>query len=238
MYTHHLVFCSLVDGEPYIVAASISSWHYNIYRCSVDAFPHGQAIGWEDRASKDGTSIARVVSALIPTDAHGYYSDREMVDVQWSPQGLNAIFNLYNSRREGAAPRAYTHITFQPTASLYPPTLPQAGSPIIVETMLEGQICSYHGHHSPWLCASTQSGNYKAIIIHDEFAESDHAGSRAFLHLLQFDGDLERPKVHDRQLELPFYIDLLEVHAIAIDERRGVIYLSHGFGHLFTVPYG
>ena len=160
-----------------------------------------------------------------------------MVDVQWSPQGLNAMFNLYDDGCEGAAPRAYTHISFLPTASLHPPTSPQAGSPTIVEKILGGKICSYHGH-SPWLYASTQSGNYKAIIIHDDFSELDSTRSPASLHLLQFDGDLESPSIHDRRLELPFYIDLLEIYAIAIDERRGVTYLSHGSGHLFTVPYG
>jgi len=186
----------------------------------------------------DDTSIARVISAPIPTDAHEHYSDREMVDVQWSPQGFNAMFNLYNDSREGAAPRAYTHISFLPTASLCPPMSPQVGSsPIILETMLEGKIYSYHGH-SPWLFASTQSGNYKAVIIHDDFAEPDNARSHASLHLLQFDGNLEIPSVQDRQLELPFYVDLLDIYAIAVDERRGVIYLSHGSGHLFTVPYG
>ena len=237
MYTDRIVFCSIVNGDPYIVAASGSCWHYNIYRFSLDALPPGQATGWKDGVSKDGPSIARVFSALIPINAHEHYSDRETVDVQWSPQGLSAMFNLYNNDREGAAPRAYTHISFLPTASLYSPVSPQADTPIIVEKMLEGKICSYHGH-SPWLCASTQSGNYKAVIIHDDFAEPNNARSPASFHLLQFDCDLESPGVHDRQLELPFYIDLLEIYAIAIDERRGVIYLSHGSGHLFTVPYG
>jgi len=146
--------------------------------------------------------------------------------------------STYN--REGA-PLAYRQISFLPTASLCPPTSTQVGSSsIIVETIIEGTIS-----HSPYVrsgfVASTQSGNYKAIIIHHNHKFSDLHNARPLtsLHLLQFNGDLESPSVHnrDRRLELPSYIDLFDIHSIAIDERRGVIYLSNGFGHLFTVPY-
>jgi len=227
-----------VNGWPCII--TVADGRYNVYRFSLDALPRGQATGWGDEPSTDSTSITRVASALIPTDAHEHDSDDAIVDVQWSSQGLDVMCKLYNDGCEDAAPRAYTRISFLPTASLHPPASSQAGSsPVIVENILEGKICEYHSNsHSPWLFASTQSGNYKAVIIHDDFAESDNARSHASLHLLQFDGDWESPSVQDRQLELPFYIDLLEIYAIAMDERCGVIYLSHGSGHLFTVPYG
>ena len=186
----------------------------------------------------DGTCIARVASAFVPTDAHGDYSGIETVDVQWSSQGLSAIFKLY-SGSEAAAPRAHIQILFLPAASLHIPTSPQAAS-IVAEKILEGELCDYHGDsRSPWLFASTQSGNYKAVIVRDDFAESHDAPSRshASLHLLQFDGNLESPSVQDHRMELPSYIDLLEIYDIAMDERRGVLYLSHGLGHLFTIPY-
>jgi len=99
---------------------------------------------------------------------------------------------------------SYTYICFLPTASLCPPTPRQAGSSVIVETMIEGKIYPYHEWTGDaWLFASTQSGNYKTIITRDDLVEPNNARSHASLHLLQFDGDLESPSVHDRQLELP-----------------------------------
>jgi len=221
------------------VDLAATNGHYNIYRCLFDVLPCGQATGWEDGALVDNTPFTRATSAFIPDDPLTYYPDYDedsgtrRVDVQWSPQGFNAMFNVCVNGDEVRAPRACTHIFFVPTASLYPSTSPQAGSPIIVEKKLEGSI--YSKDYSSYLFASTQSGNYKALITVDNAPEPR---SRAALHLLQFDGDSESPSVHDRQLELPSYIDLLEVYAIAMDERRGVIYLSHESGHLFTIPYG
>ena len=219
------ILCSIVNDVPYIITTA--GGHYNVYRLSLGA-------------SIDDISITRVVSALIPTDAHEHYSDRVMVDVQWSPQGLTTIFNLSNNHIGRIAPAAYTHISFLPTASLCQPTSPQVGdSPIIIETMLEGNIpYSCYSDPAPYVFASAQSGSYKAVINqHDPKFDESFNRSLYSLHLLQFDGDLENPGVQIRRLEVPFYIDLLKIYDIAMDERRGVIYLSHNFGHLFTIPY-
>ena len=105
----------------------------------------------EDGVSMDNTCIALVASALIPTDTHGHYSEMETVDVQWSFQGLNTIFKLYNSS-EGTVPGAYTQTLFLPAASLHIPMPPQTSSgPIIVERILE-EICGYHSHHHSPRC--------------------------------------------------------------------------------------
>jgi len=232
--TRHL-FLTIVDGEPCIFAAA--NGHYTIYRCLLDALHHGQATGLEDRAFVDDTAFKRTTSVFIPNNPLTYYppynlfSGTVRIDVQWTFQGHNVMFNVYvgDENRTSCA-----HIYFMPTASLYPPTSPQAGKPIIVEKKLEGKIYHHDSDFSPYLVASTQSGNYKAVIVVEDVPEPR---SRAALHLLRFEGDLESPSVQDRPLELPSSIDLLKIYSIAIDDRRGVIYLSHESGQLFTIPY-
>ena len=93
---------------------------------------------------------------------------------------------------------------------------------IFVETRLAGRVGSFYSHLGCWLFASTQSGNYKAGIIVGNVPESRSCAAQ---YLPQCDGDLENISVQDRKLELLSYIDLSEIYPIAIDERRGVIYL-------------
>jgi len=204
--------------------------YFTIYRCSLDALPCGQATGWEDGAFVDGNPFTREFSAFIPTQSFEYEIDRRMVDAHLSPQGLHLIF-ITHVGDEIKKFEPYTHIVFVPNALLHPPT-PQARSPIILEKLLDGKI--YSNDYSAHLFASTQSGNYKAVITVDDFTEDL---SSPALYLLKFDGDLESPSVQARRLELLSCIDLLKIYAIAIDDRRGVIYLSHETGCLFTIPY-
>jgi len=94
-----------------------------------------------------------------------------MVDAHLSPQDLrlDLMFIVYFD--DHPMPRAYTQIFFGPIASLYPPTSPQAESLMIVGKRLGGKIHSYDSSCSPYIFASTQSGNYKAVIVVEDFPE-------------------------------------------------------------------
>ena len=109
---------------------------------------------------------------------------------------------------------------------------------ICTDILLEGRVGSYHHNipvRSPWLVSSSPSGAYTVIALDLTGNVSDESDMFAILQLLHFTND--PPNIQPCQLELPFFIDLNDICSIALDERRGIVYLSHARGYLFAVPY-
>lgn len=71
---------------------------------------------------------------------------------------------------------------------------------------------------------------YTAVVLYREGENPE-----PILSLLHFQDEPRSVQAHE--LELPFYITLDQIYAIALDERLGVVYLSHVSGYLFAIPY-
>jgi len=70
------------------------------------------------------------------------------------------------------------------------------------------------------------------VLVMDCAGDADSGDISTKLQLIQFAKD--PPAMHVGML---FFIDLNEVHSIALDGHFGVVYLSHLQGFIFAVPF-
>ncbi|RDB15202.1 hypothetical protein Hypma_004821 [Hypsizygus marmoreus] len=216
------IFCSIVDGTPFIITAQDRMHH--IYRCPIEVLPLDEDTAIEDGATIQGNLVQ--IAALHAVDPEDTFYDYETPDLKWSPRGLHAFFVLYNISSQVIE----THPCFWPIDHTYPPSPDQVQR--LATMSFEGTVAAYfESRTSPWLVATSQSGTYAAVVVNRE------VGPNALPTLFLIEYDSDPLKIESRQLELPFFINLDQIYAIAIDESLGVIYLSHALGHLFAVPY-
>ncbi|KAF8073379.1 hypothetical protein FPV67DRAFT_1477570 [Lyophyllum atratum] len=224
------ICCSVVDGTPFIVGEDDQNKAFRVYRCPLDALPWDEGSYWEDGPSIDvegGVVLAAVIATPEDDEWHA-------PEAKWSPLGFHALYLQQVVQREDWD----THSTYMQacfwSSDKTQPHAAQAGPSHTVATPgIYGKLGSYHGSDgSPPLLGSSPSGSYSTLVI-DRFEDLvDQAKS---LHLIIYDS--KAPHIQMRPLDLPFYIDLEQIYSVAIDERYGVIYLSHIRGHLFTLPY-
>ncbi|KAG5337132.1 hypothetical protein C0989_010580 [Termitomyces sp. Mn162] len=177
-------------------------------------------LSWTEIATEIGANIVHAAQMVVSNHTRGF--DRETVELKLSRVGYHALHVVY--------PELHAGLTY---ASFWP--IEQLGTRNIQSTKyggtinIEGKIGSHHYDYSaPWLVASSHSGIYSVLIL-------QHADQDPQLCLLQRDSS--PPAIHVRTLDVPRYIDLKEVYAVAIEDRYGVVYLSHAHGYLFALPY-
>ncbi|KAG6853938.1 hypothetical protein C0991_012262 [Blastosporella zonata] len=221
-----VIFCSVIDRMPFITVCSCDGGDdvYEVYRCPVQSLGTEEDIVSEDVAMEIGSNIIRVAKIIASSDiGSGEAFDRERAESRLSYSGLHILRILYEN-----AHTTTTYASFWPIKDLHS-CGPNGLNSFITTTVIDGKIGShYHGHTAPWLVATSHSGIYSVIIT---FA--DGVGHR--LCLLQ--RGLNPPTIHMRTLDVPNYLDLEQIYAVAIEERYGVVYLSHIRGHLFSLPY-
>ncbi|GLB38501.1 hypothetical protein LshimejAT787_0503660 [Lyophyllum shimeji] len=229
------LFCSDVNGTSFIVISDVDM--YWVYRVSTGVLPSGVDSEWEDGATVNDPGSVVPVAEIYAPETEGSY-DREVPDVSWSPQGLHALHIFYGT---GAVNLSGIHSTRTRT-SLWPMQTLHRLSPsghgqdiASATTVVQGTVGSYlgsEGLHAPWLVASSESGIYSVAIIH---CDDDDLRQTSRLHLFQYDSC--SPEIWVRQLALPVDIGIHEIFAIAMDERLGIIYLSHVQGRLLVMTY-
>ncbi|KAH0586596.1 hypothetical protein H2248_007819 [Termitomyces sp. 'cryptogamus'] len=215
---------SVVDRRLFI----ISAWNnddtgyetYDIHFCPVEKLSSEENLSWTEIATEIGANIVHAAQMVVSNHTRGF--DRETVELKLSRVGYHALHVVY--------PELHAGLTY---ASFWP--IEQLGTRNIQSTKyggtinIEGKIGSHHYDYSaPWLVASSHSGIYSVLIL-------QHADQDPQLCLLQRDSS--PPAIHVRTLDVPRYIDLKEVYAVAIEDRYGVVYLSHAHGYLFALPY-
>ncbi|KAG5653164.1 hypothetical protein H0H81_002006 [Sphagnurus paluster] len=223
--------CSVIDEVPFIIISDKEVYH--VYRCSP-----GDPKYWEDGATVElENSLVHVAEVHVMEEDDS--SEREILELKCSARGLHAMHVLYNANYHGYT--AHTLECFWPASERW-----TRAAPIRLDTREEieamtlsfnGNIWSYSGLDSPpWLVSTSPSGTYTIFAMQsNDYIGGDDLALR--LHLLQISDDPALKPILDRQIELPFYIALDKIYSLAIDERCGVIYLSHVQGHLFTLPY-
>ncbi|KAF9465807.1 hypothetical protein BDZ94DRAFT_307279 [Collybia nuda] len=220
IYNTSYVFCSVFDDTPYVI--TVEDKDYCIHKVPWELLPHGsKTCSIEDGGSVEGnlTLVAEISRAGVEDS---FYV--ETAELRWSPRGLHGIFVQYTS--------SYTDTTCTLVRS-WPRDLPPSSHN---EMTMDGRVSSYsQSRVSPWLVGSSPSGTYSAAIIN--CSEVEETSSRVCSGLCLLEYSCDPPGVQCRQLTLPFYIDLDQIYSIALDERCGVIYISHVLGHLFAIPY-
>lgn len=195
---------------------------YRIHEFPWELLPHGAEFNLNEHHGLVEGSLPFVAEIGCVGVEDSFYV--ETAELRWSPQGLHGIFVQYTSNYTNTTRTLVRSWHLQPASSTYD------------EMALEGRVSSYsQGQVSPWLVASSPSGTYSVAIINCSEIEETSGGVCRGLRLLQYLRD--PPGIQSRELTLPFYVDLDQIYAIAIDERRGVIYVSHVLGHLFSIPY-
>lgn len=195
---------------------------YRIHEFPWELLPHGTEFSLieHDRLIEGSLPFMAEISCVSVEDS--FYV--ETPELRWSPRGLHGIFVQYTSDYDNTTRTLVRSWRVQPSSLTYD------------EITLEGRVSSYsQSRFAPWLVASSPSGTYSVAIINRSEVEETSGGVCSGLRLLQYSRD--PPGIQSRELTLPFYVDLDQIYAIAIDERCGVVYVSHVLGHLFSIPY-
>jgi len=186
----------------------------------------------------------------------------ETQEMKLSSRGFHVIrfTSLQNSlvNHLGLFSGGQTEACFWPVDNMQPSSPPLRLHHAAAQATIFGKVSLYDDSYNlSWLIASSVSGLYYVVVmkrthseaefhdesgdeledefedeLEDELAEDEPVFS---LHLFQY--NLDPPAVQTRQLEVPPTIDLAETQGLAIDERLGVIYLTHAMGQLLVIPY-
>ena len=210
------MYCYVQASNVYLVTRSPQFQCSYVYYCSRDFIPYGSTNG-----SPDGRCVRiEHLTIQIPEELS---EDTGVVTTPyrvWSPTALTGGYVRYPS---SYAEPITTTFCFQPTCATF------GQEPLNTHLTLVGEACS----SEPSLFF-TPSGNYMVLVM-DCAGDADSGDISTKLQLVQFAKD--PPAIHIRQLEMPFFIDLNEIHSIALDDHLGVVYLSHLRGFIFAVPF-
>ncbi|KAG6910114.1 hypothetical protein DXG01_013168 [Tephrocybe rancida] len=220
-----LVICSVIDKIPYITVALRDV--YEVYRCPVDKLVSEADLNLEKVEAEICTGMIRVVK-ITRSYTEGNSNDWDTAELRLSAFGFHMLRVLYVND--------FASITYSflwPLENLH--SLGLDGVPIAeglthAETSIDGRPPARYMGRTAWLASTSHSGIYSAVII-----MTDDNGGDWQLYLLQ--RVLRPPNIHVRILDVPHYINLDQIYALAIEERHGVIYLTHERGYVFSIPY-
>ncbi|KAG6901366.1 hypothetical protein C0995_012869 [Termitomyces sp. Mi166 len=223
---NEFVSFSVVDRRLFIISTSYyvveRDETYDIYCCPIDKLTSGENLSRTEIAMEISANIVHAAQLVAHEIVRGF--DDETVQSTLSPLGFHTLHVVYPEPHVSAG---IISASFWPIEEIH--ACDKQG--VKYETIeIEGKVTSHgRGYSAPWLVASSRSGIYSVLVVGQDTDEAPE------LCLLQWDST--PPTIHVRTLEVPRYIDLTDVYAVAIEERYGVIYLSHAQGYLFALPY-
>ncbi|TFK38939.1 hypothetical protein BDQ12DRAFT_85400 [Crucibulum laeve] len=217
------VFCSTLTNTPHIVVCD--NVDYVVYKIPMDAFK--KRLDNDPPSNTSSLYVIQLIEVInVHADEDNSVFDSELADVKWSSMGLRVMEVQY--RREFS-------LSTSTRISLWPPsTSPTPLSPI--QTTLPGTITTHNFEEgSPWLLASSSSGIYSVMLLDRKNDLSYQEDTKLTLNLIHYSKN--PPEICSSQIELPFFINPCDIYSVGIDERCGVIYLSHFQGYVFALTY-
>lgn len=213
--------CTTIGDTTYFV---FPEGRHDVYHCPTDLLFPSVDSTLENGSDRD----IELIPSLQLSDFNTKWlstHDYESAGPSLSPRGLHANFTLYHD---------VSQLTFTTLISFHPINgLPSPRSDSVSELILNGPIAKHPlSALSPWLIASSSSGMYTAVILDMSYTSSPDGHQ---LYLVRFAHD--PPGITSCQLTVPFYINLEQIYSLGMDERCGVLYLSHFKGHLFALPF-
>ncbi|KAG6829432.1 hypothetical protein H0H87_011416 [Tephrocybe sp. NHM501043] len=222
------MFFRIIDEIPYIVVKLnddlFSDAIYELYRCPIPQFAYEENPDLEAVATEISANTVRVARFLPPSDITLSYYNRDAtytVERMLSSHGFSLIYVTQDDSHIST-----THMSFWPVTDIHSLRMEDISPAATI--MMEGRVGAHHQHESPWLAIPSRSGAYSMAVV------LDHA-EQPMLRLIQW--DQVSPSIYIRTLNVPWYIDLEGIFDLAIEDRYGVIYLSHAYGYLFALPY-
>lgn len=224
--------CTVVHETPFIIASSHVLGVYEVYCCSLDGLSFVESSEREDGASIDIEGAVVLVNQIIACGNEQWGAPE--VKCQLSPRGFHTLYVFQDDlTEERNVDTAITRAYLWPWGGQPPHSIAAGLDRRVARTEMNGEVVSYPGsHNSPWLSDTSPSGTYSLVVVKQV---TDGVDLAFRLLLLQYDS--ESPNIKTRELDVPFYINLDDIYSVAIEERYGVIYLSHTRGHLFALPY-
>jgi len=196
----------------------------------LDVLPFAENTTWEDGASIDVEDAVVLVDEVATCEDYDFEVQKAIL----SPRGLHTLHIFRDDHddysEDANATASTTRVSLYPSCAAYP-HLGAADFQFAAVHEIKGEVGSYLGD-TPWLVGFSPSGTYSVVVMK---RMTDGVDLTFTLLLLQY--DMKTSKIQTRQLDLPFYINLNKIYSVAIEERYGVVYLSHTRGHLFAVPY-
>jgi hypothetical protein len=207
------IYCYIRDDDSLsLVSRSLSAHH--LYHCTNDVLPYGVTQG-----NAHGRFVCDVNLVLKPDDDP---PDEPGAMLNWcpvwSPVGLVAGCVRYPSWY--AVPVA-SDFWFHPAVTV------SGTAPVTARLTLVGEVRPLQPN-----LFFTPSGHYMVVFVN----EVDGEDISTKIQLVHFVRD---PVVAIRvcQPEIPFFVDMNEIHSIALDDHLGVIYISYLRGYIFAVPF-
>lgn len=217
-YVQHNAFSlrwSVVGITPFLIVIGET---FEVFRCPLEVLPYESDKDKQGNDAAIHVDLERIVKVL-PEERYPIrrvYGDDY---VNWSPQGLHALVYGFD---EACSQYHTTQAAFWPTDAL---NSPYCKGDVLGSVEIEGDCLSYS-----W----SPSGTYAAIVQELGFSNYDNLNAGPLLHLLHYTHN--PPNVRSHRLVLPD-IHRSDVSSIAMEERRGRVYLTLLSGHLVVVSY-